>query len=93
MKFLLALMFTLFLASCAHHHNKPKHHHHAYEKQCAYNVAHGKLNVKGKKEYKLEHSGKTYYFSNMESKKKFEKNLEENIKSASENWGRHRGVR
>ncbi len=86
MKLILAIIFSIFLASCAHHHKAPEHHHHAYEKQCAYSVSHGNLKVKGRPEYKIEHGGKTYYFSSKEKKALFNKKIEENIKKANQNW-------
>ncbi len=85
MKYLIAVLLTMFLASCAHH-NKTEHHHHKYEKQCAYSVAHGDLKTKGKVEYKFEHGGKTYYFSTSEKLNDFKKDLETNIKRANQNW-------
>ena len=88
MKLFLTFLMTMFIVSCAHHHEKPEHHHHAYEKQCAYSVSQGDLEVHGNNEYKLEHGGKTYYFSSLDAKKKFEKGLEKNINKADSNWER-----
>lgn len=85
MKYLIAVLLTMFLASCAHH-NKTEHHHHKYEKLCAYSVAHGDLKTKGKVEYKFEHGGKTYYFSTSEKLNDFKNDLETNIKKANQNW-------
>ena len=93
MKYLIAVLLTMFLASCAHHHNKTDHHHHKYEKQCAYSVAHGDLKTKGKVEYKFEHGGKTYYFSTSEKLNDFKKDLETNIKRANQNWADRVGRR
>jgi YHS domain-containing protein len=85
-KYLLAVIITIFLASCAHHHKTPEHHHHAFDKQCAYSVAHGNLKVEGNAKLKIEHGGKTYYFSSSKKMKEFKKNIEKNIKSANKNW-------
>lgn len=86
MKYFIAVILTMFLASCAHHHKTPEHHHHAYDKQCAYSVSHGNLKVQGEAEYKAEHGGKTYFFSSSKKMEEFKKNIEKNIKSANKNW-------
>lgn len=86
MKYIVTILLTVFLASCAHHHQTPEHHHHAYDKQCAYSVAHGDLKTEGNIEYQVEHGGKTYYFSSKEKMNQFKKNIESNIKSANKNW-------
>jgi len=86
MKYIIAIFLSVLLASCAHHHKTPEHHHHAYEKHCAYSVAHGDLATEGSFEYSVEHGGKTYYFSSKEKMKEFKKNIETNIKSANKNW-------
>jgi YHS domain-containing protein len=86
MKLILAIFLTMFVVSCAHHHKSPKHHHHAYDKNCAYSVSHGDLKTEGSSEYKIEHGGKTYYFSTKENLNKFKKDIEASIKRANQNW-------
>lgn len=86
MKIIIGIIFTLFLASCAHHHKTPEHHHHAYEKHCAYSIAHGDLETMGNNEFKLAHGGKTYYFSSKEKLNEFKENIEKNIKNANKSW-------
>jgi len=90
MKWFILSIISLFIVSCAHHHEKPMHHHHEYEKQCAFSVAHGKLGVEGKDEFKTTHSGKTYYFSSEKNLNLFEKNIEKNINNANRYWSRRR---
>ncbi len=86
MKFITALLFTLLLSSCAHHHKSPEHHHHAYDKKCAYSVAHGDMDVKGSNEFKVDHGGKSYYFSSKDKMKKFMNKMETNVSIADRNW-------
>ncbi len=86
MKYVIVLMFSTFLMSCSHHHKKPEHHHHAYDKQCAYSVAHGDFKTKGSNEYKMKHGGNTYYFSTSQKREQFKKDLEQNIQSADKEW-------
>lgn len=84
---LMLFVSALFLSiACSHHHNKVAHHHHQYDKKCAYEVSRNKLNVNGNPEIYLEHDGKVYYFSSLEKKKEFEKNLYPNIHKSKENW-------
>jgi len=93
MKIILMIVLSILFVSCAHHHKRPKHHHHAYEKQCAYSVAHGNLEVQGSSEHKIEHGGKTYFFSSSRKKQEFSENLENNINVANKNWSRIRDSR
>tara|TARA_Y100000034_G_C6844563_1_gene382447 strand:- start:97 stop:378 length:282 start_codon:yes stop_codon:yes gene_type:complete len=86
MKYIVAVIFSIFLASCAHHHKTPEHHHHAYDKHCAYSVAHGDLKTEGNSEYKIEHGGKTYFFSSKEKLEDFKKNIDSNVQKANKNW-------
>lgn len=86
MKFIIAIIFSIFLASCAHHHDGPAHHHHAYEKQCAYSVAHDDGTEKGNSEYKLNHGGIAYYFSTKLKMSEFKKNINANIQKANKKW-------
>ncbi len=92
MKYLLAVIITIFLVSCAHHHKTPEHHH-AYDKQCAFSVAHGDVKVAGKDEFKYEHSGKIYYFSSEKKLNIFKKDIEENVKKANKSWAERGGAR
>ncbi len=91
MKFIITIIFSMFLVSCAHHHNAPAHHHHAFEKQCAYSVAHGDVTAKGSLEYKIDHGGKTYYFSTKSKMSEFKKNIDANIKKANKEWSERGG--
>lgn len=86
MKLIIVLLMSLSIVSCSHHHKETVHHHHAYDKHCALSVAHGKLDVLGKKEFSHKHSGETYYFSSLEKKEKFLKNIENNVSKADRNW-------
>lgn len=90
MKFITMLLLTILLTSCAHHHKEPDHHHHAYDKQCAYSVAHGDVDVKGSDEFKMDHGGKTYFFSTEEKMKDFKSKLNENINIADKHWSSKR---
>jgi YHS domain-containing protein len=102
MKLLLLSFLSLFLlGSCAHHHKKDgAHHHHkctkscsmhsdkgeAFNKHCAMSVSMGDMHVAGKKEWKLEHAGETYYFSSKEKMENFNQHLEQNISKARDFW-------
>ncbi|MCO4794756.1 MAG: hypothetical protein KC493_13640 [Bacteriovoracaceae bacterium] len=90
MKLIILTILALFTVSCAHHHKTPKHHHHPYMKQCAYSVSHGKFDVEGKNEFKTEHQGKTYYFSNQINKEKFDLDIANNITKANKYWTHNR---
>lgn len=86
MKIILTILVTIFVASCAHHHTTPEHHHHAYDKHCAYSVAHGDLKTKGITEYKVEHGDSVYYFSSKEKLNEFNKDIKTSIRRANQNW-------
>lgn len=91
MKILMAVLM-LSTYACSHHHKSAKHHHHAkesahqYEKMCAQSLADGKTHVEGKDDFRLDHGGKTYYFSSQEMKDEFQKDLDSNISRANQNW-------
>ncbi len=84
--FFMSLVMMLCFACSHHHDNKTEHHHHQFDKKCAYEVSQNHMNVDGNPEITLEHNGETYYFSSVENKKKFQAELEENIKVSKENW-------
>lgn len=84
-------MILLCFIACSHHHNKPKHHHHQFNKMCAYEVGENHLDVQGKDEFSLEHEGETYYFSSLENKQKFQKDLNHNVKKSKSNWRARHG--
>jgi len=102
MKFLLLPILSLFLlGSCAHNHKKTgEHHHHkctkscdmhsdkgeAFNKHCAMSISMGDMHVAGKKDFKIDHAGETYYFSTKEKMQKFKSNLKENISKARIFW-------
>ncbi len=86
MKLLLVIMMAALFASCSHHHNQAEHHHHQFNKKCAYEVGQNHFNVEGKDEFKIEHGDEVYYFSSLENKEKFQKNLDTNIQRSKENW-------
>jgi len=100
-KIIIATILSFFVISCAHHHKKDAHHHHqcsekcetksntktdCFNHKCASSVLEGDIHVEGKEEFKLEHGGQIYYFSTLEKKNKFEKNLEQNIELAKKSW-------
>lgn len=91
MRFLLAV-FMLSTYACSHHHKEAKHHHHEkesaqmFDKKCAQAVAEGKTHVEGKDDFRLDHGGKTYFFSSPEMREKFQKDLDSNISRANQNW-------
>jgi YHS domain-containing protein len=99
--FLISVLSTFLLSSCAHHHKDVKHHHHKscdanckvqhekgemFKKHCAQSVAEGDLHVQGSDEYKISHGNEIYYFSTEEKLNKFKKHLSKNAKSARRNW-------
>lgn len=100
--FLVSLLSTIFLVSCASYEKHPtaSEHHHAcsmdncqmkhkcemYAKKCAYSVSRGDFDVKGKEEYRLTHRGHNYFFSSKEKMEKFKKDIDKNIDSANRNW-------
>ncbi len=86
MKLVLLLMIVFNIAACSHHHNKQEHHHHQFNKKCAYEVSQDHLDVEGKEEFRIEHEGEIYYFSSAENKKKFQADIDANIKRSKENW-------
>lgn len=86
MKILLVLMVLVSLSSCAHHHNESTHHHHQYEKKCAYEVSQNHLNVEGMEEFKIDYEDKTYFFSSLEKKEKFQADIKSNIEKSEKNW-------
>ena len=106
MKFLMTTFVLLALGSCAHHDESVEHHHHtceenckiehkeadAFNKHCAHSVAEGKLDVMGSEEFMVSHKGRNYYFSSKANMEKFEKNVENELSRANENWnsGRYR---
>lgn len=91
MKIFLAVLM-LSAVACSHHHKSAKHHHHEkesahqFEKKCAQAVAEGKTHVEGRDDFRLDHGGKSYYFSSQEMKDKFQKDLDSNISRANQNW-------
>lgn len=86
MKLLMIVLTALLFVSCSHHHNTADHHHHQFNKKCAYEVGQNHFNVEGKEEYKIEHGEDTYYFSSLENKEKFQKDLDANILRSKDNW-------
>lgn len=98
----ISILGVLFLSSCAHHHKDAGGHHHhkckmkscsmksmngeAFSKHCAMSVSMGDMHIEGKKDYKFEHGGETYYFSSKDKMFKFKKNIEKNLTRARDNW-------
>lgn len=95
MKYILIL--SLIFVGCARHHEKLSHHHHPdttkesevmFNKLCSESLAEGDVHIAGNDEYWTQHGGKIFYFSSIEKKRKFDKNLPENIKKAQSNFER-----
>lgn len=56
-----------------------------FDGDCAMALAEGKIHL-GDDRYVLQHDGKTYYFGSADAKQKFEKNLDDNLQRANQNW-------
>jgi len=98
----ISILGVLFLSSCAHHHKEAGGHHHhkckmkscsmmskdgaIFKNHCAMSVSMGDMHVEGKKDFKIEHGGETYYFSSKEKMIHFKKNIEKNLTRARDNW-------
>ena len=99
---LISILSMFIFSSCAHHHKKEGGHHHhkcsmkncsmkkvegeAFNKHCAMSISMGDMHVEGKKDYKIEHGGETYYFSTKEKMETFQVNLDKNIEEAQRHW-------
>ncbi len=60
----------------------------AFEGRCANSVCHDDMKTMGKKEFSMEHNGKTYYFSSAKARDNFKKDLLNNLNNANKNWSR-----
>ena len=87
----LVILLTLSAISCAHRDTSAAQQQTdakeiAFEGHCANSVCHDDMKTLGKKEFSMEHAGKTYYFSSAKARDAFKVDMLNNINSAQKNW-------